>query len=95
MLYLFVKVQSLLKNLECKEGLWDEEKSRLQKYIEQARDNLGLEIMPTNTLKSFIVAFKNLDKRDTDRKFLAEIELVSNSEEKNAKQSYSGKSEKP
>jgi hypothetical protein len=62
---------------------------RLENYINLARDSLGLEILPSNTFKSFIFSLTKLDKSDPDRKFLCEIAL---SEVEGGKQKYSGNS---
>ena len=61
---------------------------RLEKYIDQARDNLGLDILPTNSFKSFIFSFTRLDKTDPERKFLCEISL--DEPETGGKKKYSG-----
>ena len=61
---------------------------RLENYINLARDNLGLEILPSNTFKSFIFSLTKLDKSDPERKFLCEISLT---ETEGGKQKYSGR----
>jgi len=61
---------------------------RLEKYIKLAKDNLGLEILPTDSFKSFIFSLTQIDKNDPERKFLCEVALVDNDD---GSKKYSGK----
>ena len=61
---------------------------RLEKYIKLAKENLGLEILPTDSFKSFIFSLTQIDKNDPERKFLCEVALVDND---NGSKKYSGK----
>ncbi len=61
---------------------------RLEKYIKLAKENLGLEILPTDSFKSFIFSLTQIDKNDPERKFLCEVALVDNDD---GSKKYSGK----
>ena len=61
--------------------------NRLENYIGLVRDNLGLEILPTKSYKSFIFSLTKLDKNDPERKFLCEMSL---DESQPGKPQYSG-----